>query len=64
MIYFIKEAFQVYINPEVSGLIALIDVLLRLLYRLECISIGSKAIAVCFELHFKLWTDYLMHRLF
>ena len=64
MVYFVKEVFEVYINPEVSGLIAFIDVLLRLLYRLECISIGSKAIAVCVELHFKLWTDYLMHRLF
>lgn len=46
MVYFVEEAFQVYINDMI---ITLMDVLLRLLYALVRIFARTKAIAVVFE---------------
>ena len=57
MIHLIKEAFQVYVYNVV---VAFMDVLLRLLHGLMCIAIGAKAVAVFFELNFKLWAYHLM----
>ena len=46
MIYFIEEALKVYIN---NMLVTFIDVILRLLYSLQSIAIGSESVAVFFE---------------
>src|SRR5215210_6950617 len=56
MVYFIKEAFKVYINDM---LIAFVDVLLRLLDALVCVFVGSETVAVIFKFKLELWCDAL-----
>ena len=60
MIHFIEEVLQVYVHDVV---ISLMDVLMRLLYGLVRIAIGSEAIAVCCKVHFKLGTYHLAYPL-
>ena len=59
MIHFVEEVFQIYIH---NVFIAIIDILMRLLYRLLSIAIGSEAIAVWDTLarNTVLWLDLLL----
>ncbi len=56
MVYFVEEAFKVYIN---NVLIAFVDVLLRLLYALMRTFVGSEAVAVFSKLKLEQWRDGL-----